>query len=193
MEKLYFYYAAMNAGKSTALLQSAHNYGKYKMDTLLFTPSCDDRYGIGKVAARIGLEADAVMFDENFDFFDFTAEAIEKNQNIHCILVDEAQFLKKTQVLQLVKIISKLERPVMAYGLRTNFMGEPFEGSEYLLSWADELSEIKTICHCGKKATMTMRLDENGKQVREGNQILIGGNERYVAVCRKHYDLGEWK
>ncbi|OGT07115.1 MAG: thymidine kinase [Gammaproteobacteria bacterium GWF2_41_13] len=191
MAKLHFYYSAMNAGKSTTLLQSAYNYNERGMDTLLFSPEIDNRFKKGTVHSRIGLNASAIAFNDRFDFFDHAAKAIEKKTNIRCILIDEAQFLKKIQVEQLSKITIELNRPVLAYGLRTDFLGEPFEGSKYLLSWAEELIEIKTICHCGRKATMNLRVDEQGHAVSQGKQIEIGGNGRYVAVCRKHFDLGE--
>ena len=193
MAKLHFYYSAMNAGKSTTLLQSSYNYRERGMDTLLFTPAFDDRFGKKKIASRIGLDAAAIAYTADFDFSDHIAQAIEKNPNIRCILVDESQFLNKAQVKQLVKVTIELSRPVLAYGLRTDFLGEPFEGSKYLLAWAEDLIEIKTICHCGKKATMNMRVDEKGNAVTEGKQIEIGGNDRYIAVCRRHFELGEAK
>lgn len=191
MAKLHFYYSAMNAGKSTTLLQSSYNYNERGMDTLLFTPSFDNRYEVGMITSRIGLEAAAMTFDENFDFFVFVASSIEENPNLRCILVDEAQFLKREQVEQLVKITVELRRPVLAYGLRTDFQGEPFEGSKYLLSWAEDIVEIKTICHCGRKAVMNIRIDEKGQKVTSGEQIEIGGNDRYIAVCREHFERGE--
>jgi thymidine kinase len=190
MAKLYFYYSAMNAGKSTTLLQSAYNYNERGMDSLIFTPKFDNRYGVGKVASRIGLEAKAVLFDDDFDFFHHIEKEIKANENIRCVLIDEAQFLKKKHVEALVKVTLELKRPVIAYGLRTDFMGEPFEGSKYLLAWAEELKEIKTICHCGSKATMNLRVDEKGNVLREGEQVEIGGNERYVSTCRRHYEEG---
>lgn len=191
MAKLYFYYSAMNAGKSTVLLQSAHNYNERGMDAILFSPKLDHRYGVGKITSRIGLQSEAITFDADFNFYEAISHEIEKNPNIRCILVDEAQFLKKAQVEQLSRVTLDFNRPVLAYGLRTDFLGEPFEGSKYLLAWAEELNEIKTICHCGSKATMNMRVDEHGKKVSEGNQVEIGGNDRYVSTCRKHYILGE--
>ncbi len=191
MAKLHFYYSAMNAGKSTTLLQSSHNYNERGMDTLVFAPVIDDRYGIGKVTTRIGLQADAIVFSKDSDIFDDVYFKIAENQNICCILVDEAHFLTKAQVEQLALVTERLNRPVLAYGLRTDFQGEPFEGSRYLLAWADVLIEIKTICHCGRKATMNLRIDDQGQAVREGSQIMIGGNERYVATCRKHFRLGQ--
>lgn len=190
MAKLHFYYSAMNAGKSTTLLQSSYNYNERGMDTLLFIPKIDTRYGAGKVASRIGLEALAVSFAPDFNLYESAQKALEKNSNIKCVLVDEAQFITKKQVQQLADIADFLNTPVLAYGLRTDFMGEPFEGSKYLLAIADQLIEIKTICHCGKKATMNVRVDSNGKVLREGEQVEIGGNERYIAVCRKHFNEG---
>lgn len=187
MAKLYFYYSAMNAGKSTVLLQSSYNYQERGMDTLLFTPAFDDRFGLNKISSRIGLNAEAVSFDANFNFFDFTKERKQQNAKLQCILVDEAQFLKKQQVTQLTEIVDKLDLPVLTYGLRSDFRGEPFEGSQYLLIWADNLVELKTICHCGRKAIMNMRMDEDGRPTRTGAQVQIGGNESYTAMCRKHF------
>ncbi len=191
MAKLHFYYSAMNAGKSTTLLQSSYNYQERGMQTLLFAPLIDTRFGIGKVCSRIGLEQDAVCFDENFDFASYVRVAITENPNIKCVLIDESQFLKQGQVRQLCVITDELNVPVLAYGLRSDFRGEPFEGSRYLLAWSDQIIELKTICHCGKKATMNMRVDEQGNAVREGEQIVIGGNERYIATCRKHFHQGQ--
>lgn len=187
MAKLYFYYSAMNAGKSTVLLQSAYNYKERNMDVILFTPAIDGRYDFGKITSRIGLSADAVMFDPKLDLFQYTLSEREQNPRLSCVLVDEAQFLSKNQVMQLTDIVDKLDIPVLAYGLRSDFRAEPFEGSAYLLIWADNLVEIKTICFCGKKAIMNSRLDEHGKVIRTGDQIQIGGNERYVSMCRKHF------
>lgn len=191
MAKLYFYYSAMNAGKSTTLLQAAHNYNERGMSTLLFTPAFDNRYEQGQITSRIGLKDDAIMFDETFDFYDRVAQAIKQNSNIRCILIDEAQFLKKHQVEHLAQITLEFNRPVLAYGLRSDFLGEPFEGSQYLLTWAEEINEIKTVCHCGRKATMNLRIDEYGQAVREGEQVEIGGNDRYVATCREHFSHGD--
>jgi thymidine kinase len=187
MAKLYFYYSTMNAGKSTVLLQSNYNYHERGMKTVLFTPVIDTRYGVGKIHSRIGLHAEAIPFDTDFNLFDHTAILKAKVTNLKCVLVDEAQFLNKTQVMQLAQIVDELDIPVLAYGLRTDFLGEPFEGSLYLLALADNVVEIKTICHCGRKATMNMRVDEQNKPVRSGAQIEIGGNERYVATCRRHF------
>lgn len=191
MAKLHFYYSAMNAGKSTVLLQSSYNYQERGIGTLLYAPKIDDRFGEGKITSRIGLTADAVGFEKNFDFHRHVSEAIAKNPKIGCVLVDEAQFLSRKQVEQLCDITIEHNIPVLAYGLRTDFRGELFEGSPFLLAWADQIIELKTICHCGKKATMNLRVDANGKPVRVGEQVEIGGNERYVATCRKHYVLGQ--
>ena len=188
MAKLHFYYSAMNAGKSTTLLQSSYNYRERGMNTLLLAPIIDERYGKGKIASRIGLQADAINFSHDSDLLLLVSKHFqEPDHNIQCVLVDEAQFLTKDQVWQLTQIIDKFHIPVLAYGLRTDFRGEPFEGSQYLLAWAEDIIEIKTICHCGRKATMNVRIDEKGKRVHSGAQIEIGGNERYVAVCRRHY------
>ena len=191
MAKLHFYYSAMNAGKSTVLLQSSHNYNERGMDTLLFVPSIDDRYGVGKITTRLGLQSDALAVDPEHNLFEYTRAAAAQNSNIKCILVDEAHFLVKSQVEQLAQITDEINIPVLAYGLRTDFQAEPFEGSLYLLALADVLVEIKTICHCGSKAIMNMRIDQQGRPVRSGRQVEIGGNERYIATCRKHFRLGE--
>lgn len=187
MAKLYFYYSAMNAGKTTTLLQSAHNYRERGMRTLILTPQLDDRHGKGVVASRIGLKARGRMFARGDDLLELVREDIAANGALHCVLVDEAQFLGKVQVWQLSDVVDRLRIPVLAYGLRTDFRGEPFEGSLYLLAWADELAEIKTICHTGKKATMVVRVDERGRAVTEGPQVEIGGNERYVSVSRAEF------
>lgn len=188
MAKLYFYYSAMNAGKSTVLLQSAYNYQERGMTTLLFTPSHDHRHGYGKITSRIGLQADAVTFDAQFDLFNYVKQAQQNQAGLRCVLVDEAQFLSKHQVMQLTRIVDELHLPVLAYGLRSDFQGEPFEGSLYLLIWADNLVEIKTICHCGKKAIMNARIDAEGKVIKAGEQTMIGGNESYLSLCRRHYN-----
>lgn len=191
MAKLYFYYSAMNAGKSTVLLQSSHNYRERGMDTLLFVPAIDTRYGAGKITSRIGIDADAIPIDEDFNLFDYAAAELKNpHLNLKCVLVDEAQFLTKQQVMQLTAIPDQLKIPVLAYGIRTDFRAEPFSGSLYLLAWADELIELKTICHCGSKATMNMRIDANNQKVTQGSQVEIGGNDRYVATCRKHFNAG---
>src|SRR3990167_1083294 len=168
MAKLYFYYSAMNAGKSTVLLQSDYNYRERGMATLLFTPRVDTRAGTGKISSRIGLYADAIPYDNQFDLYGYTRQQLTENPAIKCVLVDEAQFLTKDQVTQLTDIVDELNLPVLAYGLRTDFIGEPFPGSKYLLALADNLVEIKTICHCGRKATMNMRIDKNGKKLTVG-------------------------
>lgn len=188
MAKLYFYYSAMNAGKSTTLLQSSHNYRERGMDTLLFTPAIDNRFASGKIHSRIGLEQDAIIFDRQFDLYQYVFEANARNEKLRCILIDEAQFLTKEQVGQLVEITHHCKLPVLAYGLRTDFLAEPFEGSQYLLAWAEELIEIKTICQCSKKATMNVRLDKHGNVCKQGEQIQIGGNESYVATCRRCFN-----
>jgi thymidine kinase len=187
MAKLYFYYSAMNAGKTTTLLQSAHNYRERGMRTLILTPQLDDRAGQGVVASRIGLKAHGRPFARAENLLDVVCADIAASGALHCVLVDEAQFLSRAQVWQLSDVVDQLRIPVLAYGLRTDFRGEPFEGSRYLLAWADELTEIKTICHTGKKATMVVRVDAHGRAVTEGPQVEIGGNERYVSVSRAEY------
>ncbi len=186
MAKLFFNYSSMNAGKTTVLLQSAHNYRERGMNPLLFTPRLDDRFEVGVIKSRIGLQADAIVFDGETDLFERTSAELD-SRSIHCVLVDEAQFLSKDQVYQLTEVVDRLNIPVLCYGLRTDFQGELFEGSQYLLAWADELQELKTICHTGKKATMVVRVDDNGYAIREGSQVEIGGNERYVSVSRKEF------
>jgi thymidine kinase len=187
MAKLYFYYSAMNAGKSTTLLQSAHNYHERGMRTLVLTPRLDHRAGVGIVRSRIGLEAQATAFDRDEDLERLVEADLAARGPLHCVLVDEAQFLTRAQVWQLTEIVDRLGIPVLCYGLRTDFRGELFEGSQHLLAWADELTEIKTICHTGRKATMVVRVDDAGRAVTEGPQIEIGGNERYVSVSRLEY------
>lgn len=192
MAKLYFYYSAMNAGKSTTLLQSSYNYQERGMHTLLYTPSFDERFAKGSIHSRIGLHANANIFDNETNLYDHVSQFLNQvNHKVHCILVDEAQFLTKKQVEELAKVADTLSIPVLAYGLRTDFRGEPFEGSLYLLAWADELIEIKTICHCGKKATMNIRLGKDNKPATTGKQIEIGGNDKYISVCRKHFTEGK--
>ncbi len=186
MAKLYFYYSAMNAGKSTVLLQSSYNYQERNMNTLLFTTAIDNRYGADRIQSRIGLTAEAKVFSQQDNLLAMTTEELAQRP-IHCVMVDEAQFLLKPQVFQLAQVADVLNIPVLAFGIRTDFKGELFEGSQYLLAWADNLNEIKTICHCGRKATMVLRVDSNGKAVQEGTQVEIGGNDRYVSVCRKHF------
>ena len=190
MAKLYFYYAAMNAGKSTVLLQSSHNYRERGMHTLLFTPVIDTRYQQGTITSRIGLAEEARVFDATDDLHAITAQLHQKHA-FACVLIDEAQFLTREQVQQLTEITDELAIPVLAYGLRTDFKGELFPGSQHLLAWADELTELKTICHCGRKAIMNLRINALGEAVVEGEQVLIGGNESYVSTCRLHFKRGE--
>jgi thymidine kinase len=186
MAKLYFYYSSMNAGKSTSLLQSSYNYRERGMSTLILAPAVDNRYGVGRVTSRIGLEAEATTFNRADDLFDIVETCLQEDP-LHCVMVDEAQFLTKAQVFQLGEVSDRLSIPVLAYGLRTDFRGEPFEGSQYLLAWSDVLTELKAICHCGSKATMVVRLDADGNAITEGSQVEIGGNTRYVSMCRKHF------
>lgn len=179
----------MNAGKTTKLLQSSFNYLERGMDTLLYTYRFDNRFGEAKIASRIGLNASALVYDEKIDIFeDINAR---KTLKTSCVFVDEAQFLTKNQVKQLCYVVDDLNIPVLTYGLRTDFLGEPFEGSLYLLLWADKLIEVKTICHCGKKAIMNAKFDSKKNIIRSGAQIDIGGNEKYIALCRRHYNAGD--
>lgn len=191
MAKLHFYYSAMNAGKSTILLQSSHNYNERGMDTLLLVPSTDDRYGLGKITTRVGLQAAATAIEPQDDLKIIIENRLNQNRNIKCVFVDEAHFLSKNQVRQLAHVTDDLNIPILTYGLRSDFKGEPFAGSMYLMALADIIIEIKTICHCGRKATMNLRIDHNRRAVREGQQVEIGGNERYIATCRKHFRLGQ--
>ena len=186
MAKLYFNYSSMNAGKTTVLLQSAHNYRERGMEPLLFTPKLDDRYGEGWIKSRIGLQAKATIFTADDDLFEITRAQLE-DRNVHCVLVDEAQFLDRDQVYQLSEVVDRLNIPVLCFGLRTDFQGELFEGSKYLLAWSDQLTEIKTICHTGRKANMVVRVDDEGYALKEGAQVEIGGNERYVSVSRAEF------
>jgi thymidine kinase len=181
MAKLYFYYSTMNAGKSTSLLQAAHNYAERGMTTTLFTAHFDHR-SAGRIASRIGIAADAERFGPDTDFWALLAGA-----KTNCVLIDEAQFLSQAQVRQLARVVDEANTPVMCYGLRTDFRGELFPGSAALLAWADTLTELKTICFCGRKATMVVRVSPDGVVEREGKQVEIGGNERYVPLCRKHF------
>ena len=187
MAKLYFYYSAMNAGKTTSLLQSAHNYRERGMRALILTPQLDDRFGEGVVASRIGLRAEGRMFRTGDDLEALVRDDITSRGELHCVLVDEAQFLSRSQVWQLTEVVDRLNVPVLAFGLRTDFRGELFTGSQYLLAWADAFSEIKTICHSGRKATMVVRVDDKGRVVTDGPQVQIGGNERYVSVSRAEF------
>ncbi len=186
MAKLYFYYASMNAGKSTTLLQASFNYRERGMDTMLFTAAVDDRYRPGVITSRIGLESPAHVFGPDTDLH--AAIAARKAAGpLACVLVDEAQFLTRAQVFALAAVADELGVPVLAYGLRTDFRAELFEGSAHLLALADELIELKAVCECGRKATMNMRIDAAGRPVVDGAQTEIGGNDRYVALCRRHF------
>ena len=186
MAKLYFYYAAMNAGKSTTLLQADFNYRERGMETMLWTAVLDDRSGTGTIGSRIAISAPAYTFDEDVDLFEAIREELKKRE-LHCILVDEAQFLSQRHVLQLCEVADKLGIPVLCYGLRTDFQAKLFPGSAALLALADTLIELKAVCECGRKATMNLRVDEQGYAVAEGQQTEIGGNDRYIALCRKHF------
>ncbi|QQG46956.1 MAG: thymidine kinase [Candidatus Azosocius agrarius] len=193
MAKLHFYYSTMNAGKTTTLLQSSYNYIERGMNTILFTPKIDNRYGDNLITSRIGLSSKAVMIDYNFNIFQYIIHKYNNLLNLSCILIDEVQFITKKQIYQLINIVDILNIPVLAYGLRTDFKGEPFTASLYLISIADIIIEIKTICYCGKKATMTMRIDSKGNKITSGNQIKIGGNKTYISTCRYHFYLGSSK
>ena len=186
MAKLYFYYAAMNAGKSTTLLQADFNYRERGMETMLWTAAFDDRSGSGTIGSRIALSAPAHTYDEDVDLFDAVGEELKKRE-VHCVLVDEAQFLSQRHVLQLCEVADNLGIPVLCYGLRTDFQAKLFPGSAALLALADSLIELKAVCECGRKATMNLRVDEQGFAVARGAQTEIGGNDRYVALCRKHF------
>ena len=186
MAKLHFFYSTMNAGKSTSLLQSNHNYKENGLDTIIFLPYETSKLSKGQIVSRIVLKAKAVIANKEFNFLNYIK--VNKTKNLSCILVDEAQFLSKEQVRQLGQVADKLNYPVMCYGIRTDFRGELFEGSAELLALADNLIELKTICSlCSRKATMVVRKDENGKIVTEGSKIVVGGNDIYMPVCRKHY------
>ena len=186
MPKLFFNYSTMNAGKSTVLLQASHNYRENGMETYLLTASFDDRAGPGRIASRIGIGAAADTFGIDTDLFDKIAHRLTQSP-LACVFVDEAQFLTKPQVWQLVRVVDDLSVPVMCYGLRVDFRGELFPGSAALLALADEMREVRTICHCGKKATMVIRKDDQGHVVTDGDQVQIGGNETYVSLCRRHW------
>lgn len=193
MAKVYFYYSAMNAGKSTVLLQSSYNYHERGMRTLLFVPAIDTRAGLGRVKSRIGLEAEAITLQPEDNIFTrvstehTTPRAGAEPPAIACVLIDEAQFLTRRQVEQVTDIADQLNIPVLCYGLRTDFQAQLFPGSAALLALADSLIELKTICHCGRKATMNLRIGPDGRGVKEGAQVEIGGNDRYVAMCRRHF------
>ena len=186
MAKLYFHYSTMNAGKSTVLLQAAHNYKERGMVPYLLTAQMDDRAGLGQIASRIGIEASADTFSPSDNLFDKLA-ARKNDGAVACVFVDEAQFLSEDQVWQLARAVDDLKMPVMCYGLRVDFRGKLFPGSATLLALADEMREVRTICHCGKKATMVIRQDATGKAITDGAQVQIGGNETYVSLCRRHW------
>lgn len=187
MAKVYFNYSAMNAGKSTNLLQASHNYRERGMHTLLLTAALDDRAGIGKIGSRIGLNAEAETYRQGDDLL-ARVECQHVAEPLGCVLVDEAQFLEEAQVWQLCRVADRLGIPVMCFGLRTDFQGKLFPGSAALLALADTLREIKTICWCGRKATMVVRLDGAGRVLEDGDQVAIGGEDRYVSLCRRHWD-----
>ncbi len=192
MAKLYFSYSAMNAGKSTLLLQAAHNYAERGMDTLLLVSAIDSRTRKGEIASRIGLAREAEIFNHNEDLFALISDKLRSGK-IACIFIDEAQWMEDRQVWQLARVVDELDVPVMCYGLRTDFQGKLFPGSQALLAIADELREVRTICWCGRKASMVVRLGADGRPVEEGDQIFVGGNESYVSLCRRHWsarDIG---
>jgi thymidine kinase len=186
MAKLYFNYSSMNAGKSTMLLQANHNYIERGMKPRIYTSDLDNRFGEGEIVSRIGLKAKSNIFTSKTNIYKDVLN-IHNNSMVDCVLIDEAQFLTQNQVIQLGKVVDELDIPVLAFGIRTDFQGNLFEGSKYLLAWADNLKEIKTVCHCGRKATMVLRLNAKGEVVSDGTQIEIGGEEKYVSVCRKHF------
>jgi thymidine kinase len=186
MAKVYFYYAAMNAGKTTMLLQSSYNYRERGMRTLLFTPSIDTRFGPGQIESRIGLRSGAISLGPADNLLN-RVRTEHTAQPVACVLIDEAQFISTEQAWQATDVADTLGIPVLCYGLRTDFKGRLFPGSGALLALADDITELKTICHCGRKATMNLRIDHDGRAVKEGSQVEIGGNDRYVAVCRRHF------
>ena len=186
MAKLYFNYSSMNAGKSTMLLQANHNYIERGMKPRIYTSDLDIRFGKGEIISRIGLRAKSNIFTCKTNIYSDITNVLD-NSIVDCVLIDEAQFLTQNQVLQLGKVVDELEISVLTFGIRTDFQGNLFEGSKYLLAWADNLKEIKTVCHCGRKATMVLRLNGKGEVVSDGTQIEIGGDEKYVSVCRKHF------
>lgn len=186
MAQLYFYYSAMNAGKSTSLLQSAHNYREQGMQVALYTAAIDDRFGRGVIRSRIGLQESAALFDDQTAFYQPLRQQHEQTP-LACVLVDEAQFLAREQVDELAQVVDELNVPVLCFGIRTDFQGELFPGSTRLLAIADKLSELKTVCTCGRKATMTVRVNEAGEAIASGAQVEIGGNDRYESKCRRHH------
>lgn len=195
MAKLYFNYSTMNAGKSTMLLQAAYNYEERGMRVLLLIAAFDERAGRGIIGSRIGLQANAVAFEQDADLLSLIAEQGATGEPIACVFVDEAHFMTREHIWQLARVVDRLNIPVMVYGLRTDFQGKLFPASQELMAISDEMREVRTICHCGRKATMVVRLDGNGAVAREGAQIEVGGNEKYVSLCRRHWDdamNGEW-
>ncbi len=195
MAKLYFHYSTMNAGKTTGLLQAAFNYRERGMEVLLFTAALDHRYGQGKIASRIGIEQPAHLFATNDDLFAKVQDLRVHHPEVACLFFDEAQFLAYDQVWQLAQVVDELNIPVMAYGIRTDFQGTLFPGCQALMAIADDMREVKTICHCGKKATMVVRADPQGRAITQGAQVEVGGNDRYIPLCRRHwraaYERGE--
>lgn len=192
MASLYFKYAAMNSGKSTQLLQAQYNYFERGMNPLALTASIDNRNGTGKISSRLGIYHPADTFDKTTDLFAYI-EKLHAQKHIDVVFIDESQFLSEAQVIQCAKIVDEIDIPVLCYGLKTDFMGKLFTGSEALLRFADNIEEIKAICWCGKKATMTARISPKGEMMKSGEQIAIGGNEMYTALCRKHFMRGEAK
>lgn len=186
MAKLYFQYSTMNAGKSTLLLQASHNYRERGMETYLITAKFDGRAGFGRIGSRIGIGADADTFEDDEDLFAKISDRLARGK-VACVFIDEAQFLSRDQVWQLARVVDDLKVPVMCYGLRTDFQGNLFDGTAALLALADEMREVRTICHCGKKATMVVRTREDGSVITEGAQVEIGGNDKYVSLCRRHW------
>lgn len=191
MAKLYFHYATMSAGKSAVLLQASHNYTSQGMRTLLMSSAIDTRSGENRIASRIGIEAEAASFSETDDLYEKTRGAISDGDEVKCLFVDEAQFLSEAQVIQLTKVVDDLGIPVMAYGLRTDFQGNLFPGSEAMLRFADEIREVRAVCFCGRRATMILRLGSDGKVIRSGEAIAVGGDDMYRSVCRKHWFQGK--
>lgn len=186
MAKLYFNYSTMNAGKSTILLQASYNYNERGMETYLLTADFDERSGQGQIASRIGIQAKADIYGESSDLFEMIRNRLAKGP-VACILVDEAQWLSEIQVWQLARAVDDLNVPIMCYGLRVDFMGKLFPGSAALLALADEMREVRTICHCGRKATMVVRRGPDGKALKDGPQVQVGGNDTYVSLCRRHW------
>ncbi|MER5172731.1 thymidine kinase [Thioclava sp. GXIMD2076] len=186
MAKLYFHYSTMNAGKSTLLLQASHNYVERGMQTLLVTAQLDTRAGTGRIGSRIGIGADALCFTPETDMFAMIEDRLAQGP-CACVFIDEAQFLTREQVWALARACDDLGIPVMCYGLRVDFMGELFPGSAALLALADDMREVRTICHCGRKATMVVRMGPDGQALRGGDQVQVGGNETYVSLCRRHW------